>query len=72
VPLADESWNYHFHTICCLLWGIANRLAYDEYIGKLRDKTKFSENQNPKPHHEGAHHAHETHTYYARLSGTHL
>jgi hypothetical protein len=24
-------------------------------IGKLRDKTKFSENQNPKPHHEGAH-----------------
>jgi hypothetical protein len=24
-------------------------------IGKLRDKTKFSENQKPKPHHEGAH-----------------
>jgi hypothetical protein len=48
-------------------------------IGKFRDKTKFSENQNPKPHHEGAHarprdayllemhvckiHACEVHTY---------
>jgi hypothetical protein len=30
VPLADESWNYHFHTICCLLWGIANRVDLPE------------------------------------------
>jgi hypothetical protein len=47
-------------------------------IEKLRDKAKFSENQNPKPYHEGAHarprdayllemhykmHACEVHTY---------
>jgi hypothetical protein len=34
--------------------GTARGLKLRREIGKLRDKTKFSENQNPNPHHEGA------------------